>query len=71
MAYWKGKIIWGTLDGRLVAVDAKTGKKVWERQVTDPALALSITGAPRIGNGSVFIGEAGSEFHQRGLPRGL
>ena len=66
VAYWNGKIIWATLDGRLIAVDAKKGTKVWESQTTDPQLALSITGAPRIGNGRVFIGQAGSEFHQRG-----
>jgi PQQ-dependent dehydrogenase (methanol/ethanol family) len=63
---WKDNIIWGTLDGRLIAVNAKSGKKVWEVQATDPAQALSITGAPRIADGRIFIGEAGSEFHQRG-----
>lgn len=66
VAVWKGKVIWGTLDGRLIAVDARSGKKVWEKQVTDPELTLSITGAPRIADGRIFIGEAGSEFHQRG-----
>ncbi len=65
-AYWKGKVIWGTLDGRLVAVNARTGKLAWERQVTDRSKALSITGAPRIADGRIFIGEAGAEFHQRG-----
>jgi alcohol dehydrogenase (cytochrome c)/quinohemoprotein ethanol dehydrogenase len=65
--YYNGKIIWGTLDGRLVAVDARSGKKVWETQTTDPRDAMSITGAPRIGNGMVFIGQAGSEYHQRGF----
>jgi alcohol dehydrogenase (cytochrome c)/quinohemoprotein ethanol dehydrogenase len=67
VAYWKGKIIWATLDGRLVAVNARTGKKVWEVQVTDPDMAYSITGAPRIGNGIVFIGEGGGEFYTRGF----
>jgi alcohol dehydrogenase (cytochrome c)/quinohemoprotein ethanol dehydrogenase len=66
VAAWKDKVIWGTLDGRLVAVDAKSGKKAWEVQATDPDLTLSITGAPRIADGRIFIGEAGSEFHQRG-----
>jgi alcohol dehydrogenase (cytochrome c)/quinohemoprotein ethanol dehydrogenase len=66
VAVWKGKVIWGTLDGRLISVDAKSGKKVWEKQVTDPKKTLSITGAPRIADGRIFIGEAGSEFHQRG-----
>ncbi|MFO1502638.1 MAG: PQQ-dependent dehydrogenase, methanol/ethanol family [Steroidobacteraceae bacterium] len=67
VAYWNGKIIWGTLDGRLVAVNAKNGRKVWESQVTDPTMAYSITGAPRIGNGIVFIGEGGGEFYTRGF----
>ncbi|MEO8307844.1 MAG: PQQ-dependent dehydrogenase, methanol/ethanol family [Pseudomonadota bacterium] len=67
VAYWNGKIIWATLDGRLVAVNAKSGKKVWDVQVTDPAMAYSITGAPRIGNGIVFIGEGGGEFYTRGF----
>jgi quinohemoprotein ethanol dehydrogenase len=66
VAVWKGKVIWGTLDGRLIAVDAKTGKKIWEIQATDPTKWLSITGAPRIADGRIFIGEAGSEFEQRG-----
>ena len=71
VALWKGNVIWGTLDGRLVAVNAKSGKKAWEAQVTDPQLTLSITGAPRIADGRIFIGEAGSEFHQRGYIGGL
>ncbi len=66
VAVWKGKVIWGTLDGRLIAVDARSGKKVWEVQATDPKKALSITGAPRVADGRIFIGEAGSEFEQRG-----
>lgn len=63
---YKDMIIWGTLDGRLMAVKAETGELVWERQVTDPEQWHSITGAPRIANGRIFIGEAGSEFHMRG-----
>jgi PQQ-dependent dehydrogenase (methanol/ethanol family) len=66
VAVWKGKVIWGTLDGRLLAVDARSGKKVWEVQATDPAKWLSITGAPRIADGRIFIGEAGAEFEERG-----
>ncbi len=66
VAVWRGKVIWGTLDGRLIAVDARTGKKIWEVQATDPTRTLSITGAPRIADGRIFIGEAGSEFEERG-----
>jgi alcohol dehydrogenase (cytochrome c)/quinohemoprotein ethanol dehydrogenase len=67
VAAWKGKVYLGTLDGRLIAIDARTGKSVWEVQVTDKDKAYSITGAPRIAGGRVFIGEAGSEFSQRGF----
>jgi quinohemoprotein ethanol dehydrogenase len=66
-AYADGKIIWGTIDGRLMAVNAKTGEKVWEARVTDPKLQYSITGAPRIGDGLVFIGVGGAEFYTRGF----
>jgi PQQ-dependent dehydrogenase (methanol/ethanol family) len=66
VATWDGMVIWGTLDGRLVAVNAETGERVWEVQATDRSKQLSITGAPRIANGRIFIGEAGSEFHMRG-----
>ena len=66
VALWDDMVIWGTLDGRLVAVSQETGEKVWEVQATDRSKQLSITGAPRIANGRIFIGEAGSEFHQRG-----
>ncbi|MEJ0035765.1 MAG: PQQ-dependent dehydrogenase, methanol/ethanol family [Gammaproteobacteria bacterium] len=66
VTFWKGKIIWGTLDGRLVAVDAVKGTKIWEAQTTNPKDAMSITGAPRVGSGMVFIGQAGGEYHQRG-----
>lgn len=66
VAVWKGKVIWGTLYRRLIAVNAKSRKKVWEVQTTDRSLVLCMTGAPRIADGRIFIGEAGSEFHQRG-----
>jgi len=66
VAVWKDMVIWGTLDGRLIAVKAANGEKEWEVQATDPESWLSITGAPRVANGRIFIGEAGSEFHQRG-----
>jgi len=66
VAVWEDMVIWGTLDGRLVAVNAQNGEQVWEVQATDREKQLSITGAPRIANGRIFIGEAGSEFHMRG-----
>jgi PQQ-dependent dehydrogenase (methanol/ethanol family) len=65
-AAWNGKIIFGTLDGRLIALDAKTGKPVWSTKATPDERRYSITGAPRIANGRIFIGSAGGEFDARG-----
>jgi len=66
LAAWKGKLYEGTLDGRLVAVDATTGQLAWEVQTTDLNLAYSITGAPRVVNGKVIIGNSGAEYGIRG-----
>jgi PQQ-dependent dehydrogenase (methanol/ethanol family) len=65
-AAWNGKIIFGTLDGRLIALDAKNGKPVWSTKSTPNERRYSITSAPRIANGKVFIGSAGAEFDVRG-----
>jgi PQQ-dependent dehydrogenase (methanol/ethanol family) len=67
VAAWNGKLYLGTIDGRLIAIDAGTGHIVWSQQTTDPKKAYSITGAPRVAAGRVFIGQAGSEFSQRGF----
>ncbi len=64
-AAWNGKIIFGTLDGRLIALDAATGDEVWSVKST-PDGRYSITGAPRVADGKVFIGSAGGEFDVRG-----
>jgi len=66
VAVWKGKVYVGTLDGRLVALDAKTGDVVWSVQTTDPSQAQTITGAPRVVKGLVLIGNSGAEFNVRG-----
>ncbi|HTR00410.1 MAG TPA: PQQ-dependent dehydrogenase, methanol/ethanol family [Candidatus Acidoferrum sp.] len=63
---WNGKIIFGTLDGRLIALNAQTGEPVWTVKATPDERRYSITGAPRIANGKIFIGEAGAEFDARG-----
>jgi quinohemoprotein ethanol dehydrogenase len=62
MAFWKGKIYAGTQDGRLFAVDATSGKLVWETQTTEPADVRYITGAPRVFNGKVVIGHGGADM---------
>src|SRR5688572_22077184 len=73
IAAWQGKIIMGKLDGRLVAIDAKTGKEAWAVDTVPASLGLgemankyAITMAPRVAKGKVFIGGAGGEFGVRG-----
>jgi quinohemoprotein ethanol dehydrogenase len=62
IGYWEGKIYVGTTDGRLIALDARDGRQVWSTQTVDPDNELTITGPPRLFNGKVIIGNAGSEF---------
>jgi quinohemoprotein ethanol dehydrogenase len=66
VAAWKGKIFVGTFDGRLVALDARTGKPVWITMTVDPNKPYTITQAPRVIKGRVVIGNSGSEYGVRG-----
>ena len=65
-AYFDGKIYSATLDGRLIALDARSGKLVWSVQTLDGAWPYTITGAPRIANGKVIIGNGGADYGARG-----
>ncbi|MCH1550447.1 MAG: PQQ-binding-like beta-propeller repeat protein, partial [Pseudomonadales bacterium] len=51
VALWEDKVFVGTLDGRLIALDQKTGRIVWSVQTTDPDKPYTITGAPRVVRG--------------------
>ncbi|RJF90707.1 PQQ-dependent dehydrogenase, methanol/ethanol family [Sphingomonas cavernae] len=66
VAVWKGKLFVGTIDGRLIALDAITGAQLWSTQTTDPAKPYTITGAPRVVKNMVLIGNGGAEFGVRG-----
>jgi glucose dehydrogenase len=67
VAYWDGKVFVGVLDGQLEALDAKTGELVWSvNTIVDPSRAYTITGAPRVVQGLVLIGNGGAEFGVRG-----
>jgi quinohemoprotein ethanol dehydrogenase len=66
-ALYDGKVYVGLLDGRLVALDAETGKPVWAVQTTPPNTDYTITGAPRIVKGNVLIGQGGAEYGVRGF----
>ena len=61
------KVYLGTLDAKLVALDAKTGKMVWEQQIADPELGYSETMAPTAVNGKILIGTNGGEYGVRGF----
>ncbi len=60
-AYMDGLLFRGTEDGRVLAYDFKTGKRVWETTVADPKLGESTPAAPIAWNGLVFIGNAGGD----------
>ena len=66
VAVWKGKVYAAALDGRLSALDAKTGQVVWTVQTTPKELPYTITGAPRVFKDKVVIGNGGSEYGVRG-----
>jgi quinohemoprotein ethanol dehydrogenase len=67
LALYKGKIYVGVIDGRLAALDAATGALRWEVQTTPVAEPYTITGAPRVVDGKVIIGNGGAELGVRGF----
>ena len=69
-ALYNGKFYRTILDGRVQALDIKTGKEVWNTRSGDIKDGLAMTGAPLIANGVVIVGVAGSEFSARGYIEG-
>ena len=66
LAAYGGRLYFGTLDGRLIALDARTGKVAWSVVTVDQSKPYTITGAPRIVKGRVVIGNGGAEYGVRG-----
>ena len=72
VAMWQGEeesdlqVFFGTLDGRLIALDAKTGEMNWSTQTTPDNSNYSVTGAPRVIDGKIIIGNGGAELGVRG-----
>lgn len=64
---YENMVYMGTLDAKLVALNAKNGKKVWEKQIADPELGYSETMAPTVVDGKVLIGTNGGEYGIRGF----
>jgi len=67
VALYENKVIVPVIDGRLVALDATTGKPVWEARVEYSQNQYTLTMAPRIAKGKVLVGAAGSEYPVRGF----
>ena len=61
VALYRGKVLRGTIDGHLIALDAATGKLLWNVRVGDARLGYEITGAPVAFDGKVFTGDAGAD----------
>jgi quinohemoprotein ethanol dehydrogenase len=66
VAAWKGRIYVGTLDGRLIALDAASGTPAWEVMTVPADGRATITGAPRVVKDMVLIGNGGGEMGMRG-----
>jgi PQQ-dependent dehydrogenase (methanol/ethanol family) len=69
--YWQGKVIFNTLDGQTVAVNADTGQEVWRTKLGDIARGETITMAPLVVKGKVLVGDSGGEFGVRGWLQAL
>jgi PQQ-dependent dehydrogenase (methanol/ethanol family) len=66
VAVWKGRVLVGTVDGRLIALDAETGVPIWDVSTVDAQKPYTITGAPRVVKGRVIIGNGGADLGVRG-----
>ena len=66
VAFADGKIFSATFDGRLIALDARTGQLIWSTVTVDQTQPYTISGAPRIAKGKVFIGNGGADLGVRG-----
>ena len=68
LSVWKGRVIIAAMDGRLIALDAKTGQPAWSVDTFEgePPWPYTVTGAPRVFDGKVLIGNGGAELGVRG-----
>lgn len=66
LAAWGDRLFLGTLDGRLIALDRDTGEEIWSEVTVDQSKSYTITGAPRVIDGKVLIGNGGAEYSVRG-----
>ena len=62
VAVWGNSVFFGTIDGRLIALDRRSGKQLWETVTVDQTRNYTITGAPRVAEGKVLIGNGGADM---------
>jgi quinohemoprotein ethanol dehydrogenase len=67
LAMWRDRVVIGTLDGRLIALDKRSGKPVWTTQTFTHDMPYAITGAPRVFGDKVVVGQSGGDFGVRGF----
>lgn len=65
-AYWQGKLVFNTLDNHTVALDANTGKLLWDTKLGEINRGETMTMAPLVVKGKVLVGNSGGEFGVRG-----
>jgi PQQ-dependent dehydrogenase (methanol/ethanol family) len=65
-AFADGRVVFNTLDGQTIAIDAETGKEVWRAHLGNIKIGETITMAPLIADGKVLVGNSGGEFGVRG-----
>lgn len=66
LAYGRGLLFLGTIDGRLIAIDARTGREAWSVRTVAQDSRQTITGAPRVFGDKVIIGNGGADWGARG-----
>jgi alcohol dehydrogenase (cytochrome c) len=66
VAVLDGRVFRGTCDGRLIALDAATGRLLWKNVIASPAIGEATSAAPLAWQGVVYMGIAGSELGVRG-----
>ena len=62
LAYWKGRVLIATQDGRIIALDAATGKSLWEQRDFAAGELRYINGPPRVFDGKLIIGHGGADI---------
>ncbi len=68
---YEDKVFMGTLDAKVIALDAGTGELIWETQLADPSAGYSQSAAPTVVDNMVLIGSGGSEYGTRGFVKSL